>query len=129
MKPVVVVENIRSAYNVGNIIRTADALGYDIVLSGYTAHPEEGRVSKTSLGAEEHVHIQQYWNPTEALHALQQQGYLLLALEITPTSISLETPVQERKDQHTQQLGCDLSAGNFAFVVGNERRGVLEETL
>jgi len=53
---VVILENIRSAYNVGNIIRTADALGWKVWLSGYTPSPEDTpKVKKTSLGAEETV--------------------------------------------------------------------------
>ncbi|MBU0626469.1 hypothetical protein KKG31_03975 [Patescibacteria group bacterium] len=53
---VVILENIRSAYNVGNIIRTADALGWQVWLSGYTPSPQDNsKVVKTSLGAELHV--------------------------------------------------------------------------
>jgi tRNA G18 (ribose-2'-O)-methylase SpoU len=50
MKNVVILENIRSAYNVGNIIRTADALGRDVRLTGYSPSPEDTqKVVKTSL--------------------------------------------------------------------------------
>ncbi len=50
MRKVVILENIRSAYNCGNIIRTADALGREVWLVGYTPHPEEqSKVKKTSL--------------------------------------------------------------------------------
>jgi len=53
---VVLLENIRSAYNVGNIIRTADALGWQVWLSGYSPSPEDNlKVIKTSLGAESNV--------------------------------------------------------------------------
>ena len=53
---VVILENIRSAYNVGNIIRTADALGRDVWLTGYSPSPEDTqKVVKTSLGAEKNV--------------------------------------------------------------------------
>lgn len=54
----IILENIRSAYNVGNIIRTADALGRGVVISGYTPHPARNpRVSKSALGADKHVPI------------------------------------------------------------------------
>lgn len=47
---VVILENIRSAYNVGNIIRTADALGWQVRLAGYTPSPTDTqKVTKTSL--------------------------------------------------------------------------------
>ena len=51
----VVVENLRSAYNVGNIIRTADALWRWVVFVWYTARPDHKQVKKTALGAEETV--------------------------------------------------------------------------
>ena len=53
---VLILENIRSAYNVGNIIRTADALGWQVRLTGYSPSPEDTqKVGKTSLGAEHNV--------------------------------------------------------------------------
>lgn len=83
MKNIVVLENIRSAYNVGNIIRTADALGYDVVLSGFSPSPfDDEKVRKTSLGAEESVHIQQFWNPREVLEILREKRYVLIAAEV-----------------------------------------------
>lgn len=116
MKSIIVLENIRSAYNVGNILRTADALGYGVVLSGYTPSPfEKEKVSKTSLGAEEYVPIQQFRNPQEALDNLREKGYLLIAAEESEESISLtdwRSPEQP-----------------VALIVGNEKEGVLPETL
>jgi tRNA G18 (ribose-2'-O)-methylase SpoU len=50
MKNLIVLENVRSAYNVGNIIRTAEVLGYDAVILGYTPSPlTHPKVQKTSL--------------------------------------------------------------------------------
>lgn len=47
---IVILENIRSAYNVGNVVRTADALGQDVRITGYTPSPlEHPKVKKTSL--------------------------------------------------------------------------------
>jgi tRNA G18 (ribose-2'-O)-methylase SpoU len=58
---VVILENIRSAYNVGNVIRTADALGWKVRIVGYTPSPVDNpKVRKTSLGAEESVALQQF---------------------------------------------------------------------
>ena len=58
---VVVLENIRSAYNVGNIIRTADALAWKVWICGYTPDPRDHKkVTKTSLGAEESVDLKQF---------------------------------------------------------------------
>ena len=53
---VVILENIRSAYNVGNVVRTADSLGRDVRIVGYTPSPlDHPKVLKTSLGAEQNI--------------------------------------------------------------------------
>jgi len=50
MRKIIILENIRSAYNVGNIIRTADALGWEVWMTGYTPAPEDSnRVGKSAL--------------------------------------------------------------------------------
>jgi len=74
MKNVVILENIRSAYNVGNIIRTADALGRDVRLSGYTPSPDDTpKVKKTSLGAEETVGLKQFDGTLDAITYAKEQ--------------------------------------------------------
>ena len=53
-RKIIILENIRSAYNVGNVIRTADALGREVRITGYTPSPlDHPKVKKTSLGAED----------------------------------------------------------------------------
>jgi tRNA G18 (ribose-2'-O)-methylase SpoU len=70
---VIILENIRSAYNVGNVIRTADALGRNVRLVGYTPSPVDNpKVRKTSLGAEEHVGIQQFNFSTDAIQKAKE---------------------------------------------------------
>jgi tRNA G18 (ribose-2'-O)-methylase SpoU len=70
---VLILENIRSAYNVGNVIRTADALGRDVRLVGYTPSPiDHPKVRKTSLGAEESVGIQQFDFTREAIQKAKE---------------------------------------------------------
>jgi tRNA G18 (ribose-2'-O)-methylase SpoU len=69
----IILENIRSAYNVGNIIRTADALGRNVRLVGYTPSPlDNSKVRKTSLGAEENVEIQQFNFTREAIQKTKE---------------------------------------------------------
>jgi tRNA G18 (ribose-2'-O)-methylase SpoU len=75
MKNVIILENIRSAYNVGNVIRTADALGRDVRLSGYSPSPEDSaKVRKTALGAEAKVSIKRFDQPQDALVYARNQG-------------------------------------------------------
>lgn len=73
-KNCVIIENVRSAYNVGNIIRTADALGWDVCISGYSPHPaRDEKVVKSSLGAESTVACKDFRNPYEALQYYKKQ--------------------------------------------------------
>jgi tRNA G18 (ribose-2'-O)-methylase SpoU len=70
---VVILENIRSAYNVGNVIRTADALGWKVWIVGYTPSPlDNPKVRKTSLGAEESVAIQQFNFSSDAIQTAKK---------------------------------------------------------
>ncbi|MFA7298765.1 MAG: TrmH family RNA methyltransferase [Candidatus Absconditabacterales bacterium] len=114
---VVILENIRSAYNVGNIIRTADALGWQVRLTGYTPSPEDTqKVVKTSLGAENTVGLKQFGHTPEAIEFAKEQKLLVVAAEITKDSISLETMKKE-------------AYSGVAVVFGNEVDGVLDSTL
>jgi tRNA G18 (ribose-2'-O)-methylase SpoU len=88
---VVILENIRSAYNVGNIIRTADALGWQVRLTGYSPSPMDNKkVVKTSLGAEETVGLRQFGFTQEAIDEAKKLGFRVFAAEITDTAISLD---------------------------------------
>lgn len=118
MKPILILENIRSAYNVGTMIRTADALGWQVICSGFTPSPtSEPKVLKSSLGAEEFVFLQSFRNTKEALDYVKNLGYILIASEITNDSCSL---------QHFQRA---LLSGPIALIMGSETDGVLLETL
>ena len=118
MKPAIALENIRSAYNVGNIIRTADAIGYDVILLGYSPSPfENEKVLKTSLWAEKNVNLKQFYNPTKWLEYIKNNYLLTIAAEITLTALPLT------------QLWDKISNKNFCIIVWNEVDGVSKETL
>src|ERR1700674_473597 len=73
---VVILENIRSAYNVGSAFRTADAfLLQGIYICGYTARPPHKGITKTALGAEETVNWKHYANTRQAVEELKLAGY------------------------------------------------------
>ncbi len=115
--PILILENIRSAYNTGVILRTCDALWWKAILSWFTPSPEtDEKVKKTALGAHEQVVFWLFRNPKEALVYLRQEWYLLLAAEKNNESVSL--------------LEVELNRSlPYALVMGNENTGVLEETL
>lgn len=125
MKPIVILENIRSAYNVGNIIRTADALGYEVILAWFSPSPEDNEsVKKTSLGAEENVNIQQYWHVQEALDSVINKWYKIVAAEIIEgKSIDLWTVLTDKNRRNA------LSKHPLAIVMWNENEWVMEVTL
>ena len=115
---VVILENIRSAYNVGNVIRTADALGRNVWLSWYTATPEESvKILKTSLGAEKNVGLTRFYNPAEAIKKAKDEKLTVIAAEVTENAVSLN------------DFAKKYSGDNIAVVFGNEVHGVLPETL
>jgi 23S rRNA (guanosine2251-2'-O)-methyltransferase len=106
----VLVDNVRSLYNVGSIFRTADGAGIRCLhLCGITPTPENPKLAKTALGAQEAV-AWRYWpNALEAAQALRAEGAYLMALERTPAALSLQS-VQP--------------AAKRLLIVGNEVAGV-----
>lgn len=94
---IVLLENLRSCYNVGNIIRTADALWWDVVLTGYTPSPfSQPKVKKTSLGAEESIGITEFFTTAAALEFLKQQDYDIIAAEVSEWAIDLSVYEQKK---------------------------------
>ena len=113
---VVILENIRSAYNVGNIIRTADALGWQVRLTWYTPSPKDTqKVIKTSLGAENTVGLKQFGYTQEAIEYAKQQKLFVIAAEITEDSVSLAS--------------LQKSHSGVAVIFWNEVDGILDSTL
>ena len=114
----------------GNIIRTADALWYDVVLSGYTPSPfdDDGKVAKTSLGAEQSIEIRQFRNTQEALELCAQEKRMIIAAEIVEeSSVSI---LNFMDSCHADAARDDESLHEWiAIVFGNEKTWVLAETL
>lgn len=114
---IAVLENIRSAYNVGSVFRTADAfLIQAIYLVGYTAFPPHKEIRKTALGAEETVEWKHFRTMEEAVQDLRAQGYKIWAAEQTSESKLL------------QEFREEIQPG-IAVVFGNEVSGVESSTL
>ena len=114
---IAVLENVRSAYNVGSVLRTADAFLLEAVYTtGYTGHPPHKQIAKTALGADETVTSKHFANAAEAITELQQNGYLVFAIEQVQNSI----PLQEFEISNENKV---------AFIFGNEVTGVEQETI
>ena len=114
---IVVLENIRSMYNVGSVFRTADAFLIEaIYICGFTARPPRKEIDKTALGATETVSWKYFSTAKEAMEELKMNGFKSYAIEQVDKSISLE------------KLG-DIDADKIALVFGNEVSGVEQETI
>ncbi|MBQ1693749.1 MAG: RNA methyltransferase [Bacteroidales bacterium] len=109
---VVVLDNIRSAHNVGSVFRTADAFGIDkIYLCGICACPPSAEIHKSALGAEQSVEWEHCADTLEAVERLRTQGYTLVSVEQTEGAVSLEDFVRQE-------------GARYAVVFGNEVDGV-----
>jgi tRNA G18 (ribose-2'-O)-methylase SpoU len=83
-------DNVRSMYNVGSFFRTADGAGAErIFLSGITARPPKSGITKTALGAEDTVPWVDCPSPLVTVRALRQQGYEIAAAETAVTAVDI----------------------------------------
>ncbi len=114
---IAVLENVRSAYNVGSVFRTADAFLIEaIYITGYTCTPPHKEIKKTALGAEDTVEWKHFANAVDAIAALKQNDYKVFAVEQVVNSLML-------------QEVAFTSSEKVAVVFGNEVSGVEVETI
>ena len=86
----VLLDNVRSLYNVGSFFRTADAAGIEkLFLGGITGHPPKRALTKTALGAEERVAWQHSWDAVALLDQLHANEYEIAAVETSVRSVDL----------------------------------------
>ena len=86
----VLLENVRSLYNVGAFFRTADAAGIDkLYLAGITGYPPQQMISKTALGAEETVRWEHTKQPEKTIAALRARNHEIVAIETSVHSVDL----------------------------------------
>lgn len=109
---VVVLDCVRSLYNVGSVFRTADAFRVTgVVLCGITATPPNSEIHKTALGAEDSVAWKHIDDTMEAVQWLRDEGYTLLAIEQCEGSTMLQDFYPEE-------------GSKYAVILGNEVKGV-----
>jgi 23S rRNA (guanosine2251-2'-O)-methyltransferase len=86
----ILLDNVRSMYNVGAFFRTADAARVEkLHLCGITGYPPKNGISKTALGAEETVPWQHSWEPAPVVGELRGRGYEIAAVETTVHAVDL----------------------------------------
>ena len=114
---IVVLENIRSAYNVGSVFRTSDAFLIEaIYIIGYSAKPPHKEIKKTALGAEETVTWKYFKTSTEAIDELKIRKYKVYAVEQAEESYKLHSANFRQNEK-------------IAVVFGNEVTGVEQTTI
>ena len=114
---VVVLDNIRSAHNVGSAFRTADSFKIDkIWLCGICAVPPSAEIHKAALGAEDSVEWEHVKDTMDAIRKLKEDGYTIVSAEQTARSVMLDKFVPEK-------------GRKYAVVFGNEVAGVAQEVV
>jgi len=112
----VLVNSIRSSYNVGSIFRTSDgAMIEKLYLCGYTPHPPKKEVLKTALGSQDSVAWEFVKDPVEVIRKLKAGGIKICALELTDSSLP-----------HYSVTKKDFP---LCLIIGNEITGVSDELI
>lgn len=117
MPLVVVLDNVRSLYNVGSVFRTCDAFRIEkLCLCGITACPPNIEIHKTALGAEDSVEWIHYEQTLDCVECLKKEGYTIMSIEQCEGSTMLH------------EFEVDASK-KYAVVMGNEVKGVQQEVI
>jgi len=128
IQSIVVLDSIRSTFNVGSIFRTADALGIkEIILGGTTPAPidrfgrERKDISKVSLGAEKNISWQYQENVLPLLKKLKKAGYKIIAIEQSSKSIDYKT-IKISSANKKEEI-------KIVFIIGAEVDGIAKPIL
>lgn len=117
MPLIVVLDDVRSMYNVGSVFRTSDAFRVEaIYLCGITACPPHTEIHKTALGAEDTVEWKHFGNTMDAVESLKTDGYYIISIEQCEGSTMLQSMQVE-------------PGKKYAVILGNEVKGVKQEVV
>lgn len=139
---VVVLDNVRSAHNVGSVFRTADAFKADrIFLCGICPTPPSAEIHKSALGAEESIAWEHCEDTMDAVKRLRDEGYEIISVEQTVNSVKLDRfhPYGDDvsgnidkchvKDKEDTGLRENMEMRKYALVFGNEVDGVRQDII
>ena len=112
----IVLDNVRSALNVGSVFRTSDAFLIEkIILCGITACPPNKEIRKAALGSTESVEWEYVKDTIDAVQQLIKEGYHVVGIE--------------QADKSTQLNEFELPKKPIAIIMGNEVNGVAQEAI
>lgn len=127
---VVVLDDVRSLYNVGSVFRSCDAFRVEAVyLCGITATPPNAEIHKTALGGEDSVDWEYFKTTEEAVEKLKEKGYFVYSIE----QVEGSTKLQNLSEAHSKLIQTSLESGeqensslpsDYAVIFGNEVKGV-----
>ena len=140
MPLIVVLDDVRSMYNIGSVFRTSDAFRVEAVyLCGITARPPHPEIHKTALGGEDSVTWRYFATAQEAVEELHRNNYHVFAIEQCEGSTLLqELKIENVKLKITELQGNHKvqrskikvqSSSKYAVVFGNEVKGVRQEVV
>jgi len=114
---IVVLDDVRSMYNVGSVFRTCDAFRVEAVyLCGISCTPPATEIHKTALGAEDSVNWKYFKTALEAVDELKKEGYQVLSVEQVEHSTKPQTFIPQEGQR-------------YAVILGNEVKGVHQEVV
>ena len=127
---IVVLDDVRSLYNVGSVFRSCDAFRVEAVyLCGITATPPNAEIHKTALGGEDSVDWEYFKTTEEAVEKLKEKGYFVYSIE----QVEGSTKLQNLSEAHSKLIQTSLESGEqenfslpsgYAVIFGNEVKGV-----
>lgn len=136
---VVVLDNVRSAHNVGSVFRTSDSFKVDkVFLCGICPVPPSAEIHKSGLGAEDSVGWEYCEDTMVAVERLRNEGYTIVSVEQTVNSVKLDRfrpyATQEIAAGTSQKIAAETSIGpipskKYALIFGNEVDGVSQEVV
>ena len=137
---VVVLDNVRSAHNVGSVFRTSDSFKVDkVFLCGICPVPPSAEIHKSGLGAEDSVGWEHCEDTMVAVERLRNEGYTIVSVEQTVNSVKLDRfrpyARQESAEGTSQESAAETSnigpipSKKYALIFGNEVDGVSQEVV
>lgn len=137
---VVVLDNVRSAHNVGSVFRTSDSFKVDkVFLCGICPVPPSAEIHKSGLGAEDSVGWEHCEDTMVAVERLRDEGYTIVSVEQTVNSVKLDRfrpyATQESAAGTSQESAAETSnigpipSKKYALIFGNEVDGVSQEVV
>lgn len=140
---IVVLDDVRSLYNVGSVFRSADAFRVEAVyLCGITATPPNAEIHKTALGGEDSVDWRYFERTEDAVEELHRKGVLVYSVEQVEGSTKLqELNTQHSNPHHSSSNNSSLNTSStpitqhstpnthYAIIMGNEVKGVKQSVV